>query len=295
MARIKRKTINGKTYYYLEHSYRTGGKISKKEVYLGKSVPKNIEKIKDRFVFEIYEQKWYFQFDRIKRGFARERGPMPSEAVKKYLESFMIRFTYDTQRIEGSTLSFRETAALLLTDTTPKNRPLHDVREAEAHRGVFYGMLSHRGDLNESLITEWHYELLKDTKPAIAGKIRDHQVYVAGSRFVPPPPVEVRLLLREFFRWYDRSKRVLHPVELAALAHLKFVTIHPFTDGNGRISRLIMNFVLNRHRYPMLDIAYVSRAGYYTALEKSQTKGADGPFLQWFFRRYLKDNEKYAR
>ncbi|MBU4493217.1 MAG: Fic family protein, partial [Nanoarchaeota archaeon] len=79
----------------------------------------------------------------------------------------------------------------------------------------------------------------------------------------------------------------------AALVHLKFVTIHPFSDGNGRISRLIMNFVLNRHGYPLLNISYEKRTGYYNALERAQIKKQDNIFVQWFFRRYVKEYKRY--
>ncbi len=93
----------------------------------------------------------------------------------------------------------------------------------------------------------------------------------------------------EFFIWYDRNKAKIHPVQLAALVHLKLVTLHPFADGNGRISRLMMNFVLHKNDFPMLNIPYEKRAGYYTALEGSQTKKQEDIFLQWFFKRYLKE------
>lgn len=78
------------------------------------------------------------------------------------------------------------------------------------------------------------------------------------------------------------------------LVHLKFVTIHPFSDGNGRISRIMMNFVLNRKGYPMMNIQYAGRGSYYNALERSQTKRADGIFLQWFLKRYIKDHKRFA-
>jgi len=87
----------------------------------------------------------------------------------------------------------------------------------------------------------------------------------------------------------------MHAVELAALVHLKLVTIHPFADGNGRISRLMMNFVLNKHGFPMLNIPYEKRAGYYGALERSQTKKEDSIFLQWLFKRYLKEHSKFLK
>jgi Fic family protein len=97
----------------------------------------------------------------------------------------------------------------------------------------------------------------------------------------------------EFLAWFGKADA--HPVELAALVHLRIVTIHPFADGNGRISRLMMNLILHRHGFPMLDIPYEKRAGYYTALERAQLAGDDAAFLNWFFRRYFKANERYLK
>ncbi|MCI0423881.1 MAG: Fic family protein, partial [Acidobacteria bacterium] len=100
-------------------------------------------------------------------------------------------------------------------------------------------------------------------------------------------------LLRGFFRWYSGSKGRLSPVEFAALVHLKFVTIHPFADGNGRISRLMMNYELNRRGYPMLTIPYEGRNSYYNSLERAQTKNRDDVFVTWFLRRYVKAHKAY--
>lgn len=288
MVTIRKEKRNGNIYYYLEHSFKMGGKTLKKEKYLGKTVPKNIEKIKYDFLLEFYKEKWYPLFESIKNTFIKEKNKMPPEALEKYTESFMIGFTYDTQKIEGSTLSFRDTANLLLEGRTPPNKPIHDVKEAECHKKIFYEMLKTKKDINLNLILEWHYKLFKETKPGIAGKFRNHQVMVGGSRFTPPSPLELNALLNEFITWYAKNKNKLNPVELAALVHLKFVTIHPFTDGNGRISRLLMNFVLNKHGFPMLNIEYKNRSSYYTALERSQTKRNETLFVQWFFRKYLK-------
>jgi Fic family protein len=188
----------------------------------------------------------------------------------------------------------RETANLLERGLTPLGKPVQDVKEAEAHQRLLYEILEFRKDVSLQAILYWHKRLFGFTKQDIAGKIRQHQIAISGSKFVPPSPAEVYPLLREFFRWYERSKRGLHPVELAALAHLKLVTIHPFADGNGRISRLLMNFILNRHNYPMLNIPYEKRNSYYNALERSQVKRKDSIFLQWFFKRYVKENRRYV-
>ena len=101
-------------------------------------------------------------------------------------------------------------------------------------------------------------------------------------------------MLREFFKWYSKNKVSLHPVELAALVHLKLVTIHPFADGNGRISRLMMNLILNNNKFPMLNIRYEKRGSYYTALERAQVKKDESIFLNWFFKRYFAENKGYA-
>ncbi len=137
-------------------------------------------------------------------------------------------------------------------------------------------------EITLSTVLYWHKQLFQDTKPDIAGKIRQHQVGISGSKFHPPYPIELDLLLRDFFDWYNQNKKKLHPVHLAGLVHLKFVTIHPFGDGNGRISRLLMNYVLHKNGYPMLIIPYSQRMSYYTALERSQLKKDEKIFSSGF-------------
>lgn len=295
MAIIIKKIKNKKAYFYLVHSIRMGNKIERKELYLGKEIPKNIEEIKRKFLYQIYREKWVDVLERIKKEYQRALKKMPPSAIKKEIEAFSIQFTYDTQRIEGSSLSLRETADLLEKGITPKGKPIHDIKEAEAHKRIFEEMLNYPKDLSLAIVLKWHKELFKETKPDIAGKIRDYQVAISGSKFKPPYPVEIYPKLCDFFKWYKKEKKVLHPVELAALVHLKFVTIHPFGDGNGRISRLMMNFVLHKKGFPMFNITYKNRSSYYTALERSQIKQNEFIFLNWFIKRYIKENKEYLK
>ncbi|MDE1844218.1 MAG: Fic family protein [Thaumarchaeota archaeon] len=295
MAAIRKKTVKGQTYYYLEHSYREGKKVQKKELYLGNKIPKNIEEIKTKFLDDIYKEKWYSDADKIKKNFSKEQRTIPKSVREKELQTFVTRFTYDTQKIEGSTLTRRETADLLERGITPTNKPLRDVKEAEAHRDLFYEILKEKKDLSLQMILDWHWKLFHQTKKDIAGKIRKYQVAIGGSKFMPPSPVEVFPMLTEFIEWYNKNKNKLHPVELAAVTHLKFVTIHPFGDGNGRVSRLIMNFILNKKDYPMMDIPYEGRNSYYNSLERSQMKKEDRIFLQWFAKRYIKEYKRYLK
>ncbi len=305
IERVKR----GKIYYYLEHSYRFNNKVQLESKYLGLEIPKNIEEIKVDFIEKINQKVWFDDINKIKNNFSKEFESFPKSAKEKYVENFLIKFTYNTQRIEGSTLTLKETARLLEDGITPRNKPFKDVKETEAHKVVFKNMLkecseekssgtrnkvSSREDLSLKLILKWHKQLFETVDLEIAGNIRKHPVAIAGSRFEPPQAPELDYLLRKFLQWYHNNKEKKHLVELAALVHLKFVTIHPFTDGNGRISRLLMNFILNRNGFPMLNIEYSNRDAYYNALERSQIKEQDRIFVQYIIKRYLKEYSKYG-
>ncbi|HEX9845923.1 MAG TPA: Fic family protein [Candidatus Nitrosotenuis sp.] len=295
MVTIKEKILKGQTYYYLEHSVRENGKVRPKIKYLGRKIPKNIEEIKKNFLNDISGARWHADVDRIRKNFSKNQRLMPKSVKEKEIENFAINFTYDTQRIEGSTLTRKETADLLERGITPKNKPMRDAQEAEAHRDLFFEILKSKKDLSLQEVTDWHWKLFNKTKADLAGEIRKYQVAIKGSKFMPPTPVDVYPMLTEFFEWYNKNKNKLHPVELAAIAHLKFVTIHPFGDGNGRISRLIMNFILDKKKYPMLDIPYEGRNSYYNALERSQITKKERVFLQWLVKRYVKGYRRYLK
>lgn len=295
MVTTRKRLIGGREYLYLQHTIRTPKGVQTREKYLGTKMPSNIEEVKRDFLIEIYRERWYPLLDEIRSNYLKEKRRLPPSALQKQVRSFSVKFTYDTSRIEGSKLTYRETADLLERGLSPREKPIEDIKEVEAHDKVFREVLEYEKDLSLRVVLLWHKRLFEETKPDVAGKIRAHQVAISGSRFMPPSPVEVQPLLREFFRWYDRSKSSLHPVELAAGVHLRFVTVHPFADGNGRMSRLLMNFVLQKRGFPPLNIPYEDRRSYYNALERSQVKEVDNIFIQWFFKRYLKEYSTYVK
>lgn len=295
MVVVKKKVVDGREYFYLQHTVRTSEGVQAREKYLGAKLPSDVERAKRDFLTEIYRERWYPLLDQVHSNFEKEQHTLPPSALQKRDRQFSVRFTYDTNRIEGSRLTYRETADLLEKGFSPRHKPVEDIKEAEAHDRVFREALLYKKDLSMQAILMWHKMLFEQTKPDIAGRVRIHQVAISGSRFMPSSPVEVQPLLREFLRWYDRNKHTMHPVELAAGVHLRFVTIHPFADGNGRMSRLLMNFVLHRHGFPLLNIPYEGRRSYYSSLERSQVKGTDSTFIQWFFRRYLKEHSAYSK
>jgi len=288
---VNTRTVNQgtKKYYYLEHTIRIGKIFENKRLYLGNSIPQDINSKKEKFLYDLFESLNKKELEEIKENWNKNYSKYPESSKDKYIESFMIKFTYNTNKIEGGTLTLKETADLLQEQITPKNKSIRDVREAESHKKVFYEMLKNKKKLNLTTILYWHRELFKEIDLEIAGKIREHPVAIARSKTKLPLPIELEFLLREFFIWYNKYYGKINPVLMAALVHLKFVSIHPFSDGNGRISRLMMNHTLNSLDYPMLNIEYINRNAYYTALERSQTRNKDETFISYIIKRYFKE------
>ena len=138
------------------------------------------------------------------------------------------------------------------------------------------------------MILRSHKDIFSDTKQDIAGRFRDYLVRVGNYR--APDWQDIKKLMKEFFDWYNKNKKVMHPIELAARTHYKFEKIHPFGDGNGRIGRLIIVYILRKNNFPLLIIEYKKRKSYYHALSKSEND-----FLNWFIRSYVSAHRKYLK
>ncbi len=275
---IIRKKIKGKKeYYYLEQSTREGKKIIKKEKYLGSEIPKNIEEIKKKFEGELKDDL-YKKLDRIRENFQAEWKRISKSAKEKELQEISIAFTYNTNAIEGSTITLEETREIINDKISP-NKPLRDVKETESHSKVFLQMLKQEEKITNELLLKWHKEIFGGTKEDIAGKFRDYLVRV-GS-YLAPDWQDIESLMKDLIGFIDKNKN-MNPVELSGIVHYRFEGIHPFGDGNGRIGRLLMNHILWHSGYPMLIIEYKKRASYYKAFTKKQ----EG-FVRYFLRRYL--------
>jgi Fic family protein len=272
---IKRK--KGKTeYLYLQHSFRKNGKVTTKEKYLGKQIPENIEEIKTKLMHAPHEEL-FEKLEKIKKDFQKEWKKTPQSAKDKELHEIALDFTYNTNAIEGSTITLEE-ARLILEDKIAPNKPLRDIRETESHAAVFLEMLNAEEEISEQLLLKWHKEIFKETKSDIAGKFRNYQVRV-GSHLAPDWN-NIEDLIAQLVTFTNQSN--LNSVELAARAHYIFEKIHPFGDGNGRVGRLLMNYILWKNGYPILIIEYKKRKSYYKALERPE----EG-FITYFIRRYL--------
>ena len=176
-------------------------------------------------------------------------------------------FVFNSNSIEGSTLTPKEVELLLKENIAP-NKPLEDVLEAKNAEKTLNFAKEAKGELTEEFLLSVHEIYFRDTKPYIAGKYKTAQNRITGSAFETTPPKSVPTDIKLYFKEYEKLKKELHPLELAAWAHWKLARIHPFQDGNGRTARIIMNFILHKNGYAMIDIKTKEKQQYFSALEK---------------------------
>ena len=222
------------------------------------------------------------------RQFVDAKRSLYPELMATIAQKFREEWTYNTNAIEGNTMTLQETAFFLREGLTVQGRTLLEHMEMANHaEAVDYlqGAIRHR-ELSEGLIKELHAMLFYGTKAQAGGapvtqgvyKSKDNHVLTAsGEIHYYAPAVQVPAKMEELIEWYKNQK--LHPIELAALFHHKFVAIHPFPDGNGRISRLCMNFILMQNGYQPAIIRKEHCREYYVALEQAD-HGNPQPFIQ---------------
>ena len=189
------------------------------------------------------------------------------------VEALNIEYTYDSNRIEGNTLTLRETDLVIHKGLTIGGKPMNEHLEAINHYeaiNFIRDLIKSDEPFNQHNLLSIHGLILQGIDRPNAGRFRQVPVMISGSQHTPPQPWQIDKLMEDYFLFYQQNREILHPVILAAELHERLATIHPFIDGNGRTARLVMNLILLQSGYPIANISGETNArlAYYSALEK---------------------------
>jgi Fic family protein len=174
------------------------------------------------------------------------------------LEALHIEYTYDSNRIEGNTLTLRETDLVIHKGLTVGGKPMNEHLEAINHYEAIQfirDLIQSNEVFNRHNLLSIHGLILHGIDRSNAGRFRQVPVMISGSQHTPPQPWQVDKLMEDYFLFYQQNKSAIHPVILAAELHERLATIHPFVDGNGRTARLVMNLILLQEGYPIANIS----------------------------------------
>ena len=212
--------------------------------------------------------------------------PLPPEIVRKLDEQFTLEWTYNSNAIEGNTLSLQETELVINRGVTIGNKSLKEHFEAINHNegiGFLYDFVKKKKKLDEKAILELHKLILRNINDEDSGRYRNSNVMIIGAVHIPPSAIKIKRLMDELLEWYYQNRQSMPAAELAAWVHYKLVYIHPFIDGNGRTARLLMNLILIQNGYPPAVILNIDRKKYYRVL-KNADKEKFADFLNFIGR-----------
>lgn len=223
--------------------------------------------------------------------------PFEGHMLKQLKDYYRVGLTWSSNALEGNTLTISETKVVLEDGLTIGGRPLRDFYETVGHGQAYDFMFTLIGEQRITVddIKTIHHLFYRSIDEANAGRWRKEIVIVAGTDYVFPKPLEIEGQMRMLEEWIKVERNNYHPVTFAALLHLKFVSIHPFVDGNGRTSRLIMNLALIQDGYQLAIIPPVLRAEYYDTIRQYQNKGQSAPFCDFIAERVYETQKEIMR
>jgi len=300
----QRKNTHGMK-YYLAHSFREGGKVHKIRVYLGTNLTKHVlyqrtERAKELLSqqlnsFKIIRSPIDYKFSKreielIKSLKAKARFKIFHLSEEDWRQ-FTALFTYDTNAMEGSTITRNEVYSILESNKWPFGKPKEEISEAYGVAKAIQHIRKTRINVSLKLIQDLHRTIFENSK-SFAGRFRERGVEV-GIRdglgniiHLGAPASRVVTLLTELVKWYNKNKKKLPAIVLATVIHNQFEYIHPFEDGNGRVGRLLLNNILLKHKLPPVNITLKSRKKYYAALKEFQKSGNIKPSIELVLKEY---------
>lgn len=237
-------------------------------------------------------------FERIvlkKEKYEQSKSKIDSITLSTYEKDFELRFTHNSTAIEGNTLTLMETKVLLEDGVSVGGKELREIYEVVNHKKAYDYVkkcIAQNKSLTEDIVKDLHMIL---TENIIAGGIyRNQEVRISGAGFTPPAGNEMYIQIKAFYEEVD-NKAGLNPIELAAWTHAEFVRIHPFIDGNGRTSRLLMNYQLMLHDFLPVSVDKENRLDYYNALGCYAVHKDLNPFADFIAELEEKQLDEYLK
>lgn len=300
---IEKRREGKKMKYYLAHAFRIYGKAKKIRVYLGASseAAKERKASAEKIINERIKA-----YETISDPFRNALNSTEIEKIKsleakgsiriKHLtedewRTFVESFVYDTNAIEGSSITFREVKDILERQEWPKEKEKWEISETYGVKDAVKIIRNTKEHLSLKLIRELHKACFRNSKQ-FAGNFRAKGQEVAvvdgQGRIIHrgAPSTTVLKLLKDLVSWYNKNKKKYSPIVLAVVVHNQFETIHPFADGNGRVGRLLLNNILLRHNKPPVNIELKNRKEYYSALRDYQETGNIRPMVELILKEY---------
>ena len=283
MAYIDKIKSGNKTFYYLGKTIRiNSNKWKKIRIKLGTKKPTNeliSGKLKELKLEEldIYNSDYIDAnkleiIDDFREVYQNHIKKIPKTIADKEESDFIIRFTYNSNAIEGNRLTLRDTFLIIKEKQIPSGAPPKDYNEAINGKEALDFLKKYKGKMNIEFIEKINGILTKNTGVTYPGRVRFFPIKIEGADHIPPDEKEVPKLLKKMAGFYYSNKKKFHPFVMACLIHAKFVEIHPFEDGNGRTCRALMNWVLMKANYPKLYVPVNKRQKYYEAIDLHNVK-----------------------
>ncbi|MCK9217477.1 MAG: Fic family protein [Firmicutes bacterium] len=219
--------------------------------------------------------------DSLKREIDNHR-PFSKQLVESLQEKLLVEWTYNSNAIEGNTLTISETKVVLEGFTIGGKTMVEHLETVNHRDAILYieDLASNKESISEWNIRNIHSLILKEIDKENAGKYRTENVLISGANHIPPKHYEIGDLMQELIEEYNNNWKDYHPILRATLLHGEFVKIHPFIDGNGRTARLLLNFELMKNGYTPIIIKNDARAKYYEVLDQAHTTMNYEPFIK---------------
>ena len=297
------KKIKGKKYKYAVESIRLpNGKVKTlQKIYKGetkKQLKEFFEKKKKqefiKCILNNYKADYIFTEEQIEKietmklNYSKILKGLPKKNFKDLLDRFTANFTYESNALEGNSLTLKDVAIVMFENISIKGKELREIYETRNSRKVVELIMYNKFNISEESIIKMHKILVKDID--IQSGYKKFPNVIIGKRIKTTPPEKVKSEMSKLIKWYNDNKDKLYPLKIATLFHGKFEQIHPFEDGNGRVGRFLINIILIKNKYPPLIIRKSQRIAYLTALEKFDQKNTDT--LERFILRRFKETYK---